>query len=88
MRRIVATLSALAAAALTLIMTASAASAHLLAPPAGSATDPTTPVVVHHTGLFGWQIALIVVAAAVLVGIAGTLVARRVRLGSHRPAVS
>jgi hypothetical protein len=88
MRRIVTALAALATAATTLIMTASTASAHLLAPPAGGATDTTTPVVHHHTGLFAWQIALIVVAAAVLIGITGTLVARRARIGSRRPAIS
>jgi hypothetical protein len=88
MRRIVSALAALATAATTLIMTASTASAHLLAPPAGGATDTTTPVVHHHTGLFAWQIALIVVAAAVLIGITGTLVARRARIGSRRPAIS
>jgi len=88
MRRIVTTLSALAVAAMTLIITASAASAHPLPPPDGGATGPTTPVVHHHAGLVDWQIALIVVAAVMLIGVTGILVARRVRIGSHRPAIS
>jgi hypothetical protein len=73
---------------LTLIVTASAASARLLAPPAGGATQPATQVLHHQARLFAWQIGLVVVAAAVLVAITATLVARRVRIGSHRPAVS
>jgi hypothetical protein len=86
MRRLVSALSVLAAAAMTLIVTGSAACAHLLAPLAGGAANTTTPVVRHHTGLYGWQ-TLIVVAAAVLIGMTGTLVARRVRISSRRPAV-
>jgi hypothetical protein len=89
MRRIVTTLSVLAAAAMTLIATASAASARLLVPTGGTASDPTATQIVHyHAGLFAWQIALIVVAAALLVGIASTLVARQGRIGSRRPAIS
>jgi hypothetical protein len=88
MRRIITTLSGLAAAAITLIMTASAASAHLLAPPDGGVTGPTTRVVHHHAGLVGWQIALILVTAFLFIGLTGTVVARRVRTGSHRPAIS
>jgi hypothetical protein len=88
MRRIVTTLSGLAAAALTLIMTASAASAHLLAPPDGGAAEPATQAVHSHAGLVGWQIALIFVAAVMLIGVTGLLVARRVRTGTRRPAIS
>jgi hypothetical protein len=88
MRRIVTALSALIAGAMTVVMTASAAYAHLPAPPPGGADGTTTQVIVHHTGLFGWQIAVIVVAAAMLLGIAATLVARRVRISSRRPLIS
>jgi hypothetical protein len=89
MRRTVTTLSAVAAGAMTVIMTASAAYAQVLAPAGGGATDPTTPLAVHHhAGLLGWQIALILVAATILVALTGTLAARRMRIGSHRPAVS
>jgi hypothetical protein len=88
MRRIVTALSALIAGAMTVIMTASAAYASLPVPPSGGATSTTYQVVHHHAGLFAWQIALIVVAAAVLVGLTGTMVGRRVRIGRHHPAIS
>jgi hypothetical protein len=45
-------------------------------------------VVHHHAALFGWQLALIVGAAAVLLAMTGALTSRRVRNGSHRPAIS
>lgn len=87
MRHVLTTLSGLAAAAMTLIMIASVASAHPLAPPDGGVAEPATQVV-HHAGPGGWQVALIVAAAVVVIGLTATLVARRVRAGSHRPAVS
>jgi hypothetical protein len=89
MRRIVTALSALAAVAMTLMVTASVASARPLEPIGGGATEPTSqPVLHHHAGLLGWQIALIVAGAVVLVSITGTLLARRARQGSRRPAIS
>jgi len=54
----------------------------------GGATDPTTQVVHHHTALFAWQLALIIVAAALLLAMTGALASRRARNGSHRPAIS
>ncbi len=88
MRRIVTTLSALAATAMILIMTASAASAQLVEPIGDTTTDPTTPAIHHHGGLVGWQIALILVAVVVLIGVTGTLVTRRVRIDGRRPVIS
>jgi hypothetical protein len=88
MRRIVTTLSALAATAMILIMTASAASAQLVAPVGDTTSDPTTQAIHHHGALVGWQIALIIVAVVVLTGVTGTLVARRVRIGTRRPVIS
>jgi hypothetical protein len=88
MRRIVTILSALAAGAMAAIMSASAAYAEVVRPVGGGATDPTTQVVHHHAALFGWQLALIVGAAAVLLAMTGALTSRRVRNGSHRPAIS
>jgi hypothetical protein len=87
MRRIVTILSVLSAAAMTLILTASAASAQLVAPVGDASTDPSTQAI-HHGGLASWQMALILVAAVILIGVAVTLVARRVRIGSHRPVIS
>jgi hypothetical protein len=87
MRHVLTILSGLAAAAMTLIMTTSAASAHPLAPPDGGVAEPATPVI-HHAGLAGWQIGLIVGAAVVVIGLTASLVARRVRAGSRRPAIS
>jgi hypothetical protein len=88
MRRMTTILSALAAGAMTVIMTASSAYARVLVPAGGGATNPSTPVPVHHhAGLLGWQIALIVVAATLLVTLTGSLIARRTRFGGHRPAV-
>jgi hypothetical protein len=86
MRRIVTILSALAAGAMAAIMSASAAYAEI--PAEGGATDPTTQVVHHHAALFGWQLGLVVAVAAVLLVMTGALVARRVRNGSHRLAIS
>lgn len=87
MRNILTTLSGLAVAAMTLILTASAAAAHPLAPPDGGVAEPATQVI-HHAGLAGWQIGLIVGAAVMVIGLTGTLVARRMRAGSRRPAIS
>ena len=62
-----------------------------LRPPASATgrwvAEPATQVI-HHGGRVGWQMALIVAAAVTVIGLTTTLVARRARAGSHRPAVS
>jgi hypothetical protein len=85
MRRIVTILFALAAAAMAAIMSASAA--YAVIPAEDGASEPTIQVIHHHAALVGWQLGLIVSAAAILIAMTGALVARRVRNGRHRLAI-
>ena len=85
-RRLAATLAALASALLTATAAAPAAFA-LPFPPAGGATQPPAPTVVAG-GMPGWQIALIAIAAAVVAAAVAVLLDRARAARRHQPAPS
>jgi hypothetical protein len=87
MRRITTTVSLLVAAVSTFLMTAPAAFAERLAPPPGGSTPVTAPIVTHHSGLYAWEIGLIVAAGVVLVAAVVALALRLVRRPTPRPAL-
>jgi len=87
MHRIATILSAFAAVVLTVLATSPAAFAAIVEPDGGGAqaTRALSPAV-HHAGLYGWEIALIVAFGVVAVALAAITVGRVVQ-APRRPAV-
>jgi hypothetical protein len=87
MRRVSTLLSVLLAAVSTFLFTAPSAFAELVAPPGGGASAATVTPVAHHSGLYPWQIGVIVTAGVVLLAVVVSIGLRLARRTSPRPAL-
>jgi hypothetical protein len=69
-----------------LIMSAPAAFAVRATPPGDTSSVPVARTA-HHTGLYPWQVTLIIVAGVLLAAAAAAVVMRRSRRSVPRPAI-
>ncbi len=87
MRRISTIVSVLFAVVSTFLFSAQAAFAELVAPPAGGDAQATAAPIAHHSGLYPWQIGVIIAAGVVVLAVVVAIVFRLTRRPAPRPAL-
>jgi hypothetical protein len=86
MRRLATTAVGLITISVAFLFSAPAAFAVRVIPPGDTSSVPVTRTA-HHTGLYPWQITLIIVAGVLLIAAATAVVVRVSRRSVPRPAV-
>jgi hypothetical protein len=86
-RRISTIVSVLFAAVSTFLFSAQAAFAQIVAPPAGAAGPATAAPITHHSGLYPWQIGVIIAAGVVVLAVVAAIVFRLTHRAAPRPAL-
>lgn len=87
MRRLATAVSVLLAAVSTCLLAAPAAFADRVAPPSGGTAPATALPIAHHSGLYPWEIGLIIAAGVVVLAVATAITVRVLRRPAPRPAL-